>query len=377
MKFTEDTRDVSFDFPLVSDETADALADQHARAHTDYENWKRRFVEWLHFEGKDPERLRGYADETVRKTSYTTDQIMRWLWNERGYTTRLSPEDADELMRELGRYSSYSDSSLNTFVKVIKRIFSYYNSEKGEDIKWDCQLNIHEPKVTNRDYFKQDEFQRLYEAALDHGAVKQYRSCTPEERASIKAYLAQRFEKPKSEVSPADFERANTFKIPSLVATSLDCGLRPVEVKRAKVSWVNFDDHTLDIPREESSKNEDNWKCVLSERSVRSLESWVEERSYYQKYAGRDELWLNKVGTPYTSNSLNYLLRKLIDEAEIRPAGRDLSWYSIRHGTATVWANEESIHHAREQLRHRSIETTLGYAHSDPAARHDTVNAKW
>jgi hypothetical protein len=33
-------------------------------AHTNYENWKHRFVEWLHFEGKDPERLRGYADET-------------------------------------------------------------------------------------------------------------------------------------------------------------------------------------------------------------------------------------------------------------------------------------------------------------------------
>jgi hypothetical protein len=113
---------------------------------------------------------------------------MRWPWNERGYTTRLSPEDADELMRELGRYSSYSDSSLNTFVKVIKRIFSYYNSEKGEDIDWDCRLNIHDSKVTHRDYSKQDEFQRLYEGALDHGAVKNYRSCTPEERASIKAH---------------------------------------------------------------------------------------------------------------------------------------------------------------------------------------------
>jgi integrase len=377
MNFTEVTRTVEFNFPLVSEETLDALDDQHARARVDYKGWKRAFLEWLHFEGKDPERLRGYADTTVRKTSYNTDQIMRWLWNRRGYTTEFSTDDADELMREMGRYSSYSDAHLNSFVKTIKRIFSYYNTEKGEEIEWDCQLHLHEPKVTNRDYFKRDEFCPLYEASLEHGAVRNYHSCTPEERAKVKGHLAQRFEKPKGQIGPSDFERANTFKTPSIVATSLDCGLRPVEVGRARVDWVNFDDRTLDIPKEQSSKNKDNWKCVLSERSIRSLNNWIDERSRYNKYGGREELWLNRVGNPLDSKALNYLLNQLIESAGIRPAGRDLSWYSIRHGVATLWADEEDIHHAREQLRHRSIETTLGYAHSDASRRHNTVNSKW
>ena len=368
---------VSFDFPLLAQETVEALEEQHARAVTDYESWKRNLLEWLAIEGKNPDRLRGYSTYTLRNSNYKIDQIMRWLWNQRGYTTDLTPDDADTLMRELGRYTEYTDANLNNFVKVIKRIFAYYNHEKGRNIDWECHMALNEPNVTNRDYFKKDEFRPLYEAALEHGTVKHYNTCTPTERKQIAAHLAQRFEVRKDEVGPDHFERANSFKIPSIVSVSLDCGLRPVEVGRAKVSWVNFEDHTLDIPREESSKNEDNWKCVLSDRSVRALEKWLPERESYEKYGSRDELWLSKKGNPYNSSSLNYLLEKLINEAGIEPAGRSLSWYSIRHGCATVWADEEDIQHAREQLRHKKVETTLGYAHSATESRHNKVNSKW
>ena len=44
-----------------------------------------------------------------------------------------------------------------------------------------------------------------------------------------------------------------------------------------------------------------------------------------------------------------------------KPAGRNLSWYSIRHGVATAWA----------------VETTIGYAHSGTENRHGSVNSKW
>ena len=377
MNFQREAREADFDFPLVAEETIEALSDQHARAVNDYESWKRDLLTWLHTEGKDPDRLRGYAEDTLRNTNYKIDQIMRWLWNQRDYTTELTAEDADQLMRELGRYSEYTDANLNNFVKTLKRIFAYHNHEKGKNIEWECSIDLNEPSVTNRDYFKKDEFRTLYEAALAHGTVKHYHSCTPDERAELKAYLAQRFEKPKEDVGLEDFEQANSMKIPSLVSVSLDCGLRPVEVGRAKVDWVNFEDATLDIPQEESSKNEDNWKCVLSNKSVRALRTWIEERSSYEVYEGRDELWLNGKGNPYGSTSLNYLLNQLIERGGIQPAGRDLSWYSIRHGCATVWADEEDIHDAREQLRHKKVETTLGYAHSGAESRHNKVNSKW
>jgi integrase len=377
MNFEREAQEANFDFPLAAQETIEALDDQHARAQSDYKGWKRDLLEWLYFEGKDPDRLRGYSEDTLRNTTYKVDQIMRWLWNQRGYTTELTSEDANQLMKELGRYSEYGDANLNNFVKTIKRIFAYYNHEKSKSIEWECKIDLNEPSVTNRDYFKKDEFHMLYEASLSHGTVRHYHSCTPAERDELKAHLAQRLEKPKKEVGPEDFDQANSMKIPSIVSVSLDCGLRPVEVARAKVDWVNFEDATLDIPLEESSKNEDNWKCVLSNKSVRTLQTWLDEHSSYEVYQGRDELWLNGKGNPYGSTSLNYLLNQLIERSGIRPAGRDLSWYSIRHGVATVWADEEDIHDAREQLRHKKVETTLGYAHSGAESRHNKVNSKW
>ena len=365
------------DFPILAEETSDALDDRHARARTDYETWKRELLEWLYYEGRNPARQRGYADHTIRATTYKVDQIMRWLWNQRGYTTELTPDDADELMKQLARYSDSGDANLNTFVKVLKRIFKFYNHERGKNIEWDCDIELNEPNVTNRDYFYKEEFRQLYEAALGYGTVRHYNACTPAERDAIKAHLAQRFEKPKDEITPDDFQKANTFKIPSLVSVSLDCGLRPIEVERAKTDWINFNDRTLDIPKEDSSKNEDNWKCVLSDKSIRALDTWMEERDLYDRYNGTDALWLNKRGNPYNSNSLNTILTHIKAEAGVEPAGRDLTWYSIRHGVATVWVDEENLHDAREQLRHKKIETTLGYAHSNHRNRQDVINSKW
>ncbi|MFD1685772.1 hypothetical protein [Halobellus litoreus] len=86
---------------------------------------------------------------------------------------------------------------------------------------------------------------------------------------------------------------------------------------------------------------------------------------------------MNGKGNPYGSTSLNYLLNQLIERGSIKPAGRDLSWYSIRHGCATVWVDEENVHDAREQFRHKKVETTLGYAPSRAESRHNKVNSKW
>lgn len=369
---------VEFDFPIVSQGAREALEDEHARALEDYKTWKTDFLEWLHHEGKKPETGDGYAEATLRQTHYKTDQIFQLLWNHtEGYTVSLTEDQADEIMLKLGKYTDKSDSELLIFTKVFKRIFRYYNYEKGRQYDWEKPYSLSEPDVTQRDYFKQDEFTALFEASMNRGGVRSYQNCTPEERESIKSLLAQRFEKPKDSVKKSDFRRANSFKIPSLVGTALDCGLRPIEVGRAKVDWVNFHTGMLDIPKEESTKNTDNWECALSERTLRCLEKWVDERERYEKYADSEKLWLNKVGNAYNSNSLNRLLNKLLEETEIEPAGRDLTWYSIRHGVATLWVESEGVADARPQMRHKSKDTTLGYASTDGADRKHKANSKW
>lgn len=93
-------------------------------------------------------------------------------------------------------------------------------------------------------------------SAQDHESVPHYNSLTPEQRDRWEQYLAQRFRKPKSKVSKKDFERANSWQWPSLIWTAVDAGLRPQEIGRAKVSWVDTDNALLRIPSEDAVKND-------------------------------------------------------------------------------------------------------------------------
>lgn len=125
----------------------------------------------------------------------------------------------------------------------------------------------------------------------------------------------------------------------------------------------------MNVPKEEATKSYENWSCGISQRTVDALEIWLDERDTYDKYNDCESAWLNRQGNPYNTNSLNRILRELIEGANIELNGRNLTWYSIRHGVATVWANEYGLQHAKEQLRHKKIETTIRYVHSDPEAR--------
>jgi integrase len=183
-----------------------------------------------------------------------------------------------------------------------------------------------------------------------------------------------RFEKPKKDVVPADWDKANGWKIPAIVWLSLDCGLRPVEVKRAKVSWVDIENERLIIPEKESSKNRENWKPPFTNRTAIALENWLDEREAYPKYDGRDELFLTREGNPYTSQSLKYVIERLFDVADIPQENRQVSWYMIRHSTGTYMAREEGLEAARQQLRHNSAETTMRYDQAPEADRRNALD---
>ncbi|MDR9429987.1 MAG: hypothetical protein RI568_04705 [Natronomonas sp.] len=135
-----------------------------------------------------------------------------------------------------------------------------------------------------RDYLHRGAFKQLYSAALEYGSVKSYHSVTPEERDRIKTYLARLEGVPKEKIGPEEFKEANSWKVPSLIAVTLDTGLRPIEVGRASVDWVNLDSHELNIPKEESTKNEAYWNCTLKNRTVNVLSRWLDERATYEKY---------------------------------------------------------------------------------------------
>ncbi|WP_135806162.1 tyrosine-type recombinase/integrase [Halorussus marinus] len=345
---------------VVNAPTREVLND---RQFVDYEEYKTNLVRWLLHFGKNPDKAEGYAPATVRQVAQKTDKFFRWHWDrQEGYTTSVTPEDADEYIQHL-IYSEedYSNSHKASFQKCLKRLFKWQRHELGEDAEWEPEHTFSQSATQARDYLTLEERRKIREAALEYGSVPAYNSLTPKERDSWKAHLAQRFEKPKSEVTPSDWNRANGWKVPSLVWTSLDAGLRPIEVGRATVQWVDVENSVLRIPKEESSKNRDNWIVGITERTATALEQWLEERSMYEEYAETDALWLTREGNSYTSQSLIYVLQRLCEIADIPTENRKMSWYAIRHSVGTYMTKEQDLSAAQAQLRHKSPETTMRY----------------
>lgn len=224
------------DIKTITQPTLDLLSE---REETDYREFKEALNRWLDRLGKDPQYNKGYAKETVRQTSSRIDRFYRWIWATEGYTTTATEDDADGYMKHLVMHDKeYSNNYLANEQKAIKRLFKWMNHERGKSIEWASSLSFSSSQTMNhRDFLTIEERKGIREAALQYGSVPAYNGLSSDERDEWRAHLAQRFDKPKYEVSKDDWDRANGWKIPSLVWTSLDTGLRPVEVERATTEW--------------------------------------------------------------------------------------------------------------------------------------------
>jgi len=355
---------------LVTEPAAEML---NQRQQLDYEAIRKDCLEWLLVFGLDQKRGDGYAYQTVKPRSHRMDAFYRWVWDAEGrYTTDVTHEHADNWMRHLAGEDTSNAHKANC-QKAVKMLFKWREYNHGMET-WDPKISFSDTASasTPRDYLTIEERRKIREIALEYGSVPGYNDLTPEARDRWKAHLAQRFGKPKSEVSPEDWDRANGWKIPSLVWTCLDTGLRPIEVQRAVTYWVDLQNGVLRIPKEESSKNTENWIVGLQDRTTDVLGRWIEERKAYKKYDNTDALWLTRECNPYGSQSLRYLIRRLCDDAGISTVNRKISWYSIRHSVGTYMTREEDLAAAQAQLRHKSEMTTMKY---DQAPVEDRKNA--
>ena len=345
------------------------------RQRIDYRTEREQCLEWLLTFGKDPDSADGYAYLTVKNRASRMDQFYRWVWErEDRYTSAVTTDHADAYLQYLAR-EDYSNAHKSACRKSVMMLFKWRAQRRGED-DWSPQITFtrSNQSTTPRDYLTQEERTKIREAALEYGSVPNFKSLTGDRRERWKAHLAQRFEKPKSEISKQDWERANSWKIPTLVWASLDAGLRPIEVERATVSWVDVENCVLRIPREESSKNEGNWIVGLQDRTAEMLEHWLSERNANKKYDETDALWLTREANPYGSNALRYVLQKLCDIAGISTDNRTMSWYTIRHSTGTYMTREEDLAAAQTQLRHLSPETTMKYDQTPVEDRRDALD---
>lgn len=359
------------ELPVVTDASEEYL---NPRQRLDYRAEREACLEWLLTFGKKPDEAIGYALSTLKQGAYRTDRFYRFVWDrEGGYTANVSHEHADTWMKHLARGDASATHKRNC-QKAIKRLFKWRQHEHGRG-PWDPDITFASDSGTNpRDYLTREERSAVREAALEYGSVPNYGNLTPAERDRWKQYLAQRFEKPKSEIGPDDWDRANGWKVPSLVWASLDAGLRPVEVKRSKVGWVDTDNGVLRIPKEESSKNRDHWVVGLQSRTAEALDNWLAEREAYPEYDDTDSIWLTRKANPYTTSPLRYLLHQLCDIADIDTTHRQMSWYTIRHSVGTYMTREEDLAATQAQLRHKSAETTMKYDQVPVEDRQDALD---
>jgi len=357
---------------LVPEPSQAILSD---RQQIDYTDHREQFIDWLLVFGKNPAQADGYARATTKNSAERLDRFYRWVWNEfGGYTTDITHDHANAYVKDLARKDEGNYSRNNT-QSSLKRLFKWQKHERGGEL-WDPEIVFSEPSGTGepRDYLTREERSKIREAAFEYGSIPSYSNLSTSERDEWKAYLAQRFSKHKRDVTADDWDRANSWKFPSLVWTSLDAGLRPIEVERARTSWVDIDNAVLRIPRQESSKNDGNWTVSLQERTAKALDRWLVEREQYELYADSDKLWLTRFGNPYETSSLRQVLKRLFEIAGIPADNRKVSWYIIRHSVGTYMAREEGLAAARAQLRHKSVRTTARYDNAPPEDRRDALD---
>jgi site-specific recombinase XerD len=358
--------------PLVPEPSRARLDERHQTAYRDH---RRNLIEWLLVFGKHPEKAEGYAQRTALNTALRLDLFYRWVWTEHNtYTTDIDHADADAYMRHLARKDE-SDYSRNNTQSAIKRLFKWQSHERGGSL-WEPDITFTEPEasVEPRDFLLKEERTQIREAALEYGSIPSYNGLDASERDHWKRYLAQRLGKPKAEVVPADWDQANSWKFPSMVWTSLDAGLRPIEVERARVDWVDAESAVLRIPKEESSKSAGNWTVSIRRQTANALAAWLEEREQYDAYDGRNELWLTREGNPYGTSALRHVLKRLFDISGIERESRKVSWYMIRHSVGTYMTRQEGLAAAQAQLRHRSESTTMRYDQVPVEQRRDALD---
>jgi integrase len=329
-------------------------------------------LEWLATFGKDPETVEGYSASTIEQLTYQLGSFYRWVWEQHGYTTKVTPEHADAYMRTVAMEDT-TNGHKATVQKCLKRLFKYRRHTLGEDVNWNPEYTFTEPHSQPRDFLTAEERQAIREAALEYGSVPAYDGLSPEQRTEWKRQLAQRFDKPVSAIGPEEFARANGWKFASLTWVSLDTGLRPSEVKRTRTGWINVSNRTIRIPRNDETKNTEYWTVAISDRTGEALHRWLQERQNYPKYADTDVLWLTREGNPYGRQALRRLLHRLCDVANIPVEDRQMSWYTIRHSVGTYMTREEGLAAAATQLRHKSPETTMKYDQTPVEDRRDAL----
>lgn len=332
----------------------------------------RELFEWMMSEGQNPRRAKGLSESTAKNYIRRLDQLYRFLirYINPGDYTQIRDDHADELLRMMdqgeitqghGRHSGneYGESAKRKFANTLQCYFRWRYYEGSMEYEWEPRISFSDGNGEEAHRFTHRELGLLFEEARTYGSLPSYYETSEEERDKINGLVAQRLGIPKEEVTRNDWLHADwSTHVYSLVKVGYDAGLAPVEIAAAKTHWFDPETKTLRIPTEHACKEREKQKVGLADETAEAMSEWFRERRHLEKYDGRDNIWLNREGNPYTSGSLCNLLRNLCEEAGIKTEDRKIVWYSLRQTMGRNVTDEGELSEANDQLRHSRLETT-------------------
>lgn len=361
-----------------------ALAAELGEHATAVENELDEFYAWMRTKGKNPNRHKPLSPTQSSNYHSRIDQLYRFVIEMLSPTSKqeITHEQADEIIKLLDRGeittqsgAEYSEASKRKFSDTLEKYFTWRFDIGATTERWAPRIKFVDGEHQSADKLNFEERWRVLQAAQDYGSLPSFYQTDSPEREKINGLVAQRLGKPKEDITSSDWDRADASnKVCSLVATTLDTGLIPIEVGNARVDWYDQKRNVLVIPTEAAAKNRPTAELPLSEKTGEHLSSWIQERRHYEAYDGTNRLWLNSAGNPYNSPNLCYLIRRLCEDAGIDHEDRKIVWYSLRHNLGQSIEEEEDLSEARDQLRHEHITTTKNfYGESTVESRRHTL----
>jgi len=363
----------------ITKDLAASLGDDASNVQTDLE----AFYDWMLTKGKNPARRKPLSPSQSENYHARVDQVFRFVVEriKPSDETELTHDQADLIVKWLDRDEirtqsgdAYTETSKRKFTNALQKYFAWRHDERDGE-KWRPRIKFTDGEHEHADRLNFEERWLILQEAREYGSLPSYYETSEDERDKIDSLVAQRLGKPKSAVTRKDWERADTSgKIGSLIAVSLETGIIPIEVGRARTDWYDATRNILKITKEDAAKDRPTTELPLSEKTGELLGEWIQERRHYEKYDGTNRLWLNREGNPYSSKNLCYLLRRLCEEAGIEHENRKIVWYSLRHNLGQSIEETRDLSQANDQLRHGSFETTKQtYGESTIESRRHTL----
>ncbi len=368
---------------VIGEKLSRRLGDDAAVVNEQYAECRK----WMTTRGKNHAKYVGLSESHADNLLSRLDQIHRFVidYLNPDDTVVITPDEADEVLLLLARDEitqengeTYAEGAKRKFSNALSKYLEWRYREGPVPFQWQPRIKFSDNKheQTKAATFSVEELGQLFDAAEEYKSLPSYYDASEEQQDQIDALVAQRLSIPKDQVATEDRLKADfSTKLYSLISVAYDAGMLPKEIGNAVVDWYKPHEQVLVIPHAAAAKERDEEVVVLSDEAAEALSKWIRERRHLEKYDGRDELWLNREGNPYSSGSLNHMLRQLCDEAGIVKESAPIRWYSLRRSMIRDMKTDGSLEEAGDQARHANLSTTQNeYPNTRREMRRNTLN---